>query len=269
MSALISELIIENNPPQEEVQHRRGVHNIGVLGYRELIYQSEGQLLVADLGSCQKSHALSSFKAIKQVYEKGIKKFKHANSEDVKLNSFGGNRKRIYSTDMIPSGAYYLNNWISNDDYPCEKPSPEQKTAHLIYELLASQWSKALDIVDGLEKTLEVKTLAFILKGFKSIENIINEANPTVKSQFLERDRHQINFKSSSESVGGAGSFVNTYEEDAKTRFSEMRSLPKKIDCLKVNLEFLINFASRYEVRSNDDYIMLAFKLLGNSVDQE
>lgn len=69
--------------------------------------------------------------------------------------------------------------------------------------------------------------------------------------------------------MGGAGSFVNTYEEDAKTRFSEMRSLPKKIDCLKVNLEFLINFASRYEVRSNDDYIMLAFKLLGNSVDQE
>lgn len=72
-------------------------------------------------------------------------------------------------------GTYYLNNWISTDEYPCEKPSLDEKSAHLIYEILASQWTKALEIVDSLDKNLEVMTLSFILKGFKSIENIIAE----------------------------------------------------------------------------------------------
>lgn len=36
-----------------------------------------------------------------------------------------------------------------------------------------------------------------------------------------------------------------------------------------MNLDYLINFAARYEVISKDDYIVLAFRLLGNSLDQD
>lgn len=36
-----------------------------------------------------------------------------------------------------------------------------------------------------------------------------------------------------------------------------------------MNLDYLVNFAARYEVTSKDDYIVLAFRLLGNSLDQD
>lgn len=42
-------------------------------------------------------------------------------------------RKRGYSIDSHSAGTYYLNNWISTDEYPCEKPSLDEKSAHLIY----------------------------------------------------------------------------------------------------------------------------------------
>lgn len=45
--------------------------------------------------------------------------------------------------------------------------------------------------------------------------------------------------------------------------------MPHKVECLKMNLDYLVNFASRFEVKSKDDYIVLAFHLLGNSCDQD
>ena len=35
-----------------------------------------------------------------------------------------------------------------------------------------------------------------------------------------------------------------------------------------MNLEYIASFASRVKVRSSDGYIQLAFKLLGNNIDQ-
>ena len=35
-----------------------------------------------------------------------------------------------------------------------------------------------------------------------------------------------------------------------------------------MNLDYLANFASRFKVRNGDDYLVLAFKILGNVVDQ-
>jgi hypothetical protein len=116
-------------------------------------------------------------------------------------------------------GTYYLNNWISGDEYPCEKPSPEEKTAHLVYEILASEWSKALEIVDSMEHNMEISTLIFIFKGFKAIEAIIAEESQLFESQFLNRERYEISFRSSSDSLGGMGSFVNVFEEDSKQKF--------------------------------------------------
>ena len=35
-----------------------------------------------------------------------------------------------------------------------------------------------------------------------------------------------------------------------------------------MNLDYLANFASKFRVKAGDDYILLAFKLLGNVLDQ-
>jgi len=44
--------------------------------------------------------------------------------------------------------------------------------------------------------------------------------------------------------------------------------LPKKVECLRMNLEYMVKFASKYKVSKGDDYMTLAFKILGNFVDQ-
>ena len=79
-------------------------------------------------------------------------------------------RKRVYSIDNDVSGAYYFNNWISIDAYLInEKPSQEEKTVSIVYEIIAQEWTKALEIFSSLPKTPEFTTLHFILKGFKCI----------------------------------------------------------------------------------------------------
>lgn len=111
--------------------------------------------------------------------------------------------------------------------------------------------------------------MTFVLKGFKAMEMIIAEESQLFEGQFLNRDKYEISFRSSSESVGGTGNFVSVFEEDSKTKFLELRSLPRKVECLKMNLDYLTTFASRYEVTQSDDYVKLAFHILSNSMDQD
>jgi hypothetical protein len=75
--------------------------------------------------------------------------------------------------------------------------------------------------------------------------------------------------KLSSESVGGYASFVNIFEEEARAKFHEIRSIPRKVEILKVNMDYLVKFAGAYKPVVEDGYLQLAFKLLGNSHDQE
>lgn len=85
----------------------------------------------------------------------------------------------------------------------------------------------------------------------------------------MGRTTHEISIKLSSESVGGYYNFLNVFEEDAKTKFAEIRSVPRKVEIMKVNLNYLVKFAGSYHSTIEDNYIKLAFKILGNSLDQE
>ena len=85
----------------------------------------------------------------------------------------------------------------------------------------------------------------------------------------MGRSTFPITFKNSSlDSIGGSFAFINIFEEDSKNKFKEIRATPRKVECLKMNLDYLANFASKYKVKNGDDYLVLAFKLLGNIVDQ-
>ena len=75
--------------------------------------------------------------------------------------------------------------------------------------------------------------------------------------------------KLSTESIGGYASFVNIFEEDARVKFHEIRNFPRKVEILKVNLDYLVKFAGAYRPVVEDGYLQRAFKLLGNSYDQE
>lgn len=44
--------------------------------------------------------------------------------------------------------------------------------------------------------------------------------------------------------------------------------MPRKVEILKINLEYLVKFTQSYRPKTDDSYIQLAFKFLGNSIDQ-
>ena len=84
----------------------------------------------------------------------------------------------------------------------------------------------------------------------------------------MGRARFPIMYKASSDSIGGPSPLINIFEEEAKHAFRDLRVLPKKVECLRMNLEYLVKFAGKYKVSNGDDYIVLAFKILGNLIDQ-
>ena len=45
----------------------------------------------------------------------------------------------------------------------------------------------------------------------------------------MHRHNHEINYKSSAESVSGNATFVNILEENYLAKFLEIKSLPKKV----------------------------------------
>lgn len=127
-----SEIIVESLPVLEESDKRRaGVPNLAKLSYKEIVYQKNNQILVAELREPEKNYSLNAFNSIKEIHEKGVNKFKQTNSYEDSL--LPRQRRRGNSIDSQTIGTYYLNNWISGDEYTCEKPSPEEKTAHLVY----------------------------------------------------------------------------------------------------------------------------------------
>lgn len=139
----------------------------------------------------------------------------------------------------------------------------------LVYELLAQRWSKALEIIALLPQAPHSAVLQYLLTGFRSIAGLLAD-DALLADSFLRRPAYEImSMKSSSESVGGNASFVNAFEEDAKARFQEIRSMPRKVEILRLNLDYLVKFAGSYRPTVEDGYLQLAFKLLGNSYDQE
>jgi hypothetical protein len=82
------------------------------LGYQQIFYQKDNQIVVEELGTSEKPFSLKYFHSAKEIHEKGIKKFKSQycahESESVKP------RRRGYSIDTESTGAYYLNNWMSH-----------------------------------------------------------------------------------------------------------------------------------------------------------
>ena len=146
-------------------------------------------------------------------------------------------RRRLYSIDNEYLGYYHLNNWLSNDEMLCEKAASEQKSAALIYEILFMRWEKAIEIITTIQKSTEIAALHYILKGFKTIHHLLNQDEKTLTDYFLARNCHQINFKlSSSDSVGGYFNFINILEEQSRSKFIEIRNIPRKAEIVKINL---------------------------------
>ena len=84
----------------------------------------------------------------------------------------------------------------------------------------------------------------------------------------MGRAKFPIMYKASSDTIGGLSPMLNIFEEEGKHAFRDLRVLPKKVECLRMNLEYMVKFAGKYKVRKGDDYIALAFKILGNLSDQ-
>ena len=116
---------------------------------------------------------------------------------------------------------------------------------------------------------METSTLEFVLRGFQTIESLIGQESQYYQDHFMSRTAFPIVFKNSSlDSIGGSFAFINIFEEESKNKFKDIKATPRKVECLKMNLDYLANFASKYRVKNGDDYLVLAFKLLGNTVDQ-
>lgn len=258
-----SDLIEEKEEKEEE---RVVVRNLSKLGYHQLFYQKERQLLVEDLGGWERSFTLKQYYDLKDRHEKAIKKFKSAHVMD-EMDGIK-KRRRANSIDTEATGAFYLNNWLSHEEYPCDKPPPEEKTANLFYELLLLRWNKALELISCFEMTPEVTTLQYIIMCFKAVSSLLTDEDKSLTEHFMGRASHEIKVKQSSESVGGMGSFVNVLEDDSKTKFWEIRSLPKRVECLKINLDFLVKFTNNYIIRTEDCYLQLCFLFLGNKCNQ-
>jgi hypothetical protein len=218
------------------------------------------------LSYVENTYNIRNFDTFKEDQEGGVLKFKQGNNvEEIALGRY---RKRTYSADLNSVGAYYMYNWINVDEYPCKKPPFEEKTAHIIYEILASRWEKASHYASELPKSLEVSTLQFVLKGFRTIEQLLQQENSYFQDHFMNRESFRIAVKVSSDSIGGPFVFINLFEEESAKKFKEIKALPRKVECLRMNLEYLVNFAAKYHVKEGDDYITLAFRLMGNLIDQ-
>lgn len=60
--------------------------------------------------------------------------------------------------------------------------------------------------------------------------------------------------------------FVNLLQ-DSRNSFQEAEISMKKA-MMKQNINFLAKFASNYRPQTSDSYLKLAFKYLGNTIDQ-
>lgn len=139
----------------------------------------------------------------------------------------------------------------------------------LVYELLAQRWNKALEITATLPKAPHLAVLQYLLTGFRSVASLLAD-DEQLADHFLRRPTHDIvAMKLSSDSVGGNAAFVNAFEEDSRAKFQEIRSTPRKVEILRLNLDYLVKFAGTYRPAVEDGYLQLAFKLLGNTYDQE
>jgi hypothetical protein len=131
------------------------------------------------------------------------------------------------------------------------------------------RWNKAIEITASLPRTTQTATLEYILNGFKAISSLLTEEEKFFSEHFLGRNTHDITIKLSSESVGGYFNFLNVFEEEARVKFLDIRGIPRKVEILRVNLDYLIKFAGSYKPTTDDNYLQLAFKILGNNLDQE
>jgi hypothetical protein len=120
----------ETREVREEKEERRPAPaNFAKLSYQKLFYQSHNRIVdnkkvegnhiaVMRLGTEDQSSALQAFYSVKEIHEKGVRRFKSQYcSEEPDSNS--KRRRRGYSIDTEATGAYYLNNWLSNEDYFC------------------------------------------------------------------------------------------------------------------------------------------------------
>ena len=269
----------EKGEEDEGLSRRPYSSNFAKLSYQKLFYQShnrmvdnrrveDNQIAVMRIATDGQLSALQAFYSAREIHETGICRFKahHCSEEPARKTP----RPRGYSIDTDITGAYYLNNWISNEGYFCEKPPPEERTANLVYDLLKHRWDRALEAVTAMPRAPHSAALEYILTGFKAVAALLPEEERQLRDHFMGRPTHEVLLmKMSSESVGGTGGFINVFEEDQRTRFHDIRSLPRKVEILRVNLEYLVKFAGAYRPAVKDGYLQLVFKLLGNACDQE
>jgi hypothetical protein len=72
--------------------------------------------------------------------------------------------------------------------------------------------------------------LEYILSGFRAVSNLLVEEERQLAEHFMGRPTYEVHImKLSSESVGGYASFINVFEEDARAKFHEIRSVPRKV----------------------------------------
>ena len=166
----------------------------GKLTTTDILIIKDDKLLMKELPIVDRLYSIDTFYSIKQTYEKGISKFKVSNNVD-QITVVSRHRKRTYSVDPSSFGAYYLYNWISSQEYPCDKPSFQDRSAHVIYEILAMRWHKAIGIVRSMGKTLETSTLEFVLKGYQTIEALIGQEGQYYQDHFMNRSNFPITFK--------------------------------------------------------------------------
>lgn len=174
-----------------------------------------------------------------------------------------GRRRRLLSTDTEKNGAYYLNNWISHEEYLCEKPTEDKKMACMLYELLALKWSRALEWLGQVPRTPETATLEIVIGGYRSVWGVLAEDDRGIGNYFLDREMFQVRVD------GSRGGYLSLLEEEGRRRFSEVEALSSRIHIVKQNIEFLSRFAGSYQPQTTDSYLQLAFRFLSNDTDQE
>lgn len=61
---------------EEKEEQRVAPSNLAKLGYHQIFYQKDKQIVIEELGSSEKPYSLKYFHTSKEIHDKGIKKFK-------------------------------------------------------------------------------------------------------------------------------------------------------------------------------------------------
>ena len=72
--------MIDNPFLEDYLFMKKGISNISQLSYRELVYQKDNKLLIAEFVQTVKNYPLNAFTNSREIHEKKVQKFKLAHS---------------------------------------------------------------------------------------------------------------------------------------------------------------------------------------------